>query len=317
MSTNTPVPSNGFPQDGSLENDYISRLARLRRDRVAAERALPDYLFEVRRTEVRYVFPVRLLPFAQASFAKLNTRLLETLHLRFKRPTSDDPGLTALFRDLSDDQLGQMLVGGEHPHLEWRNGVFPYRSADFVLIHNVSIGWEHVFAGVAGPGEVAEAVCAEVFESLRYAADLPKAWEEIKSQALSITHGSSTLVDIGAPPTKLLSDVYRRFLDEKIIGGPRLASYMDGLTNVSGFKPSSKMKTIYSVDELHIKLHHFDEQTGKSGESLLTIGIPARSYHGTSRVLVSTQLPFDKHMECVEMLRQLLSESKNKDPLVQ
>ncbi|MFC7246969.1 hypothetical protein ACFQO7_31210 [Catellatospora aurea] len=301
----------------TMEPDQLDVLALQRRASAeeAAELPRPEFILGVKYSEVVYTFATGSIPFMQAD----PTRLREDLYARFEL-TLDKINMAPLLSEMSAEALAALpfddclrrLVKADNSVLTFEAGKFPVRHG-FVPIRKVKINIESIQVGVEGVSKIAEVVAQEVAERIWAAAgalgEATKRWEDIAPGLALTSYGTSTRVQLPFPFEALLAPGVRDFLAKSVTSGPSYGSCMGPLSQYNMFQPAQNTSVVATLDELDIQVNRFDTTTGYSYDGLLKIGVVARNDFGTGRVLVTSPMQYDRHVECLRALLDSCTDS--------
>jgi hypothetical protein len=301
--------SGAQPTDARDGMEALDRLARQRRAdaEAAAEKPRPDFVTSVQYSEVVYTFRRGAIPFTLIDPSVLSRGLHERFALS---PGAQDLG--PLLKKMSPNALAQLseeeilrrLVQADNALLGFAAGKYPIRHG-FVPIAKVSMNFESVMVGVEGVSAVAEVIAKEIAELAWSAAGAARRWEDISPAQELVSFGTATRVQLPFPLEHFMAQALQRFLKSEVVGGSNFAGYMGPQSRHNEFQPSRANVASATMDELHIQVNRFDTQTGYPYQALVQFSVTARSDHGTGRVLVSSHMHYDRH---VEFLQTLLEE---------
>jgi hypothetical protein len=284
----------GLPDDAG---DAISEIARERR--LAAEREStrekPAFLTGIEQSEILYTFRPLAMPYSTVDPVALSAKLEDIYGLRLARLD-----LSPLLNKMSKDQVLHLetsealkaIVRAPESQLRWEDGRFPLRN-DFVGIRGVSINFESILVVVAGVSEVAEVVAQEIVELMWRLSGAKKAWQDVQQGLMLTGYGTATRVDLGFASESLLAREFTDFLRDKLENGPSYARYMGRQATPD----EQSVVAVSGLDELHMKVSRFDPSAGNSSTSMVRFSVTARSDFRRGRMLVTTEMPFDKHMD--------------------
>ncbi len=283
----------------------ISAVAAERRDEAqrAINRPLPSWLLEIMQTEVVYTIATQSLRLRTTSFATLNHLLREKYSVVFQRPTL---GPIPVGVPISDDELGAAVIRTDD-HVRFEDGKFMRTATDFDVIRSIRINYETIDVVVEGVSEVAELVVADVAEMISAAAGAQRRWDQIKPGTQLIGYGSVTLVDLGVPFENLLSAELRGFAATQMLSGRKFAYESGRRSARHNFGVSPQLTAVWGLDDLTIKIFLFDQLTGRPEETKMNLTVRSRDEMGTGRVVAFSELPFQKHVECIEQLRSAIA----------
>lgn len=78
------------------------------------------------------------------------------------------------------------------------------------------------------------------------------------------------------------------------------------------FKVSPASLSIFAIDDLNLNFYLFDQVTGRSETVKFRFSVTTRDLVGTGRIVVISELPFEKHIEC---LQELIDVMQSKEPV--
>lgn len=287
-----------------LEGISAVAAKRRREAQAALERPLPAWLLEIMQTEIIYTINPRMLPVKVASFTALLELLREKYGVRFVLPP---PGPIRTEARLSEEEIGAALLRADE-RVRFEHGKFMRTSTDFDVIRSININNESIHVVVQGVSETAELVVAEVAEVLWAAAGAERRWDQIKTGVHLIGYATATLVDLGFPFERILATEFREFFREQMMQGKRYAYETAPRSARHQFEVSPTLTAVWALDEVIVKLFLFDSVTGRSETTRLQIGVTRRDLMGTGRVRVYSELPFQKHIECLQAMRSAFPE---------
>jgi hypothetical protein len=145
-----------------------------------------------------------------------------------------------------------------------------------------------------------------VAEIVWAAAGAQKRWDDIRNGVQLIGYGTATMVDLGVPLENVLSVAVQSFCNDHLLGGEKYALETGRRSVRHQFGVSPTLSGIWALDEVTIKFFLFDQKTGRSESTRMDVGVTARDSMGTGRVRVYSELPFNKHVECIAALRTTL-----------
>jgi hypothetical protein len=277
----------------------------------AAQQETPDFVLGVEQSEALYTMPPRFLPLRHANYATLSQILDSKWSLTLdSERTALAPALSTVGREqlgtLTETEVMDHVLKSSRPEIAFRNGKYPLSDFDFVPIRGVQISFESVLVSVGGISRVAEAVAAEIVEAVWSSAGATRPWSAIEPYLQRRGYATRTKVDLGCPAEKLLSPTVLKFLDDEMIDGSKYATHMGHyLASAQGQPPVNTMST-YALDDLVIAFAWFDSNTGMSTRASLKVEVASFSEYRTGIVSVSSELPYDMHISCLEKLIQAL-----------
>ena len=102
----------------------------------------------------------------------------------------------------------------------------------------------------------------------------------------------------------------RGFCQDHLLEGERYAVETGRRSVRHMFEVSPTVSAVWGLDDIRIKLFLFDQRTGRSETTRLDIGVTARDSMGTGRVRIYSELPFNKHVECIAALRETIASER-------
>jgi hypothetical protein len=287
--------------------ERISAVAAQRRREAqpALDRPLAEWILEVIQSEVVYTLNPRMLPIRLVSFTSLRELLYERFAVRFVRP---DLGPLPTDPQLSDDQLGSALLPSGRT-VRFENGRFRRTADDFDAIRSINIDDESIHVAVQGVSSVAELIVADVAEIIWAAAGALRRWDEIKAAASLVGYATDTEIDLGMPLEKLLSVEFRDFMASDVLDGKCFAYETARRSARHKFNVSPDLTATWGLDRISLQFYLFDGKTGRSDITKMYFRVPTRDLVGTGRIVVYSELPFNKHIECLGALRSRASTS--------
>ncbi|MDO8531504.1 MAG: hypothetical protein Q7T26_04945 [Dehalococcoidia bacterium] len=286
----------------------ISTIAaeRRREAQPALDRVLPKWLLEVIQTEVVYTMNPRTFPLRVAAFSALTDLLKEKYSVSFARPTKN----AAFSRtDITDQDIGNALIRSDEG-IRFENGRFMRTATDFDVIRSININYETIHVIVQGVREIAELIVADVAEMVWAAAGAQKRWNDIRNGIQLIGYGTATQVDLGVPFEHCLSPAVQWFCQNQLLDGEKYALETGRRSVRHQFAVSPTLNGIWALDEVTINLFLFDQRTGRSETTRLNIGVTTRDSAGTGIVRIYSELPFNKHLECIAALREAIAHER-------
>jgi hypothetical protein len=192
--------------------------------------------------------------------------------------------------------------------MRFENGRFPKSRNEFVVIGSASLNNESIGVVVEGVSEIADLIVADVAEMVWLSAGMQKPWDDIKKGVQLIGYATTTMVDLGFPPERLLNSKLLDFIKSDMLDGKRYASDMGRRSIRHNFMTSPTLTSTFALEELNLNFHLFDTVTGRSESVRLGFRITVRDYAATGRVLVFSELPFDRHVECIKSLMRAIQQ---------
>lgn len=284
---------------GILESISAVAAKRRREAAPALERSMPEWLLEIRQTEVVYTLNPRMIPLAVTSFPVLHALLKERYSLGFGQP---DLGPIPVKSELSEAEIGQALLRSKK-RVRFENGRFSRSPVDFDIIRSVNIDFESIHVVVGGVSEVAELVVADVAEMLWAAAGAEKRWDQLETEVQLVGYATATMIDLGISFEEFLSPQLLEFINSDVLSGSRYAHETGRKSARLQFELAPTLQATWGLDDLRLKFFLFDTATGRYETTRMDFSVLTRDTVGTGRVMVYSELPFQKHLECLEALR--------------
>jgi hypothetical protein len=299
------------PISPASEGDLISELARETRERreIAVRESVrprPKFIESVDMSEVLYVGRPPAFPLTLIDVAKLNEALRSQYQLEMA-----DLDLSPLLTKLSRDQLARMdevellkrLAREPNAELKWVAGRFPLRD-DFVPIRMIEINFESILVSVAGVSQVAEVIAKEVLELMWQIAGTKKRFADLDPLMSLVAYGTGTRLNLDqAPESLLLNPALVQFLDANLAEGSKYAASM-GRTRLSVDRATTKISAVASLDDLVLRVSRFDPASGYAEQSSVKFSVTAQNDYGSGRLLVSSTLPYEEHVQFLVELFQ-------------
>lgn len=289
-------------QSAVKDLELITRVAEQRRREAQPvfDRKYPDWLLDVAQSEVRYTIRHRYMPLTQVSFPDFKNLLYAHYNVKFKKPDlvpfhDKIPGVLGM----TEDDLGSLVLRSRNPLLGFEEGRFHVSRDDFIIIKSITITEESIYVVVSGVSQVAELVAKEVGEFIWASTGVQKRWEDIEKGVDLVGYGTGTIVDFGFSSSEFLSDSFRSFVREQVLGGAHFASSMRSYSPKLGVNAGNRVQSIYTLEKLDLLFHHFDSLSGRTESTTFFLSPTDRSSKGSGVLLVASELPFDKHIDCV------------------
>ncbi|TFF17191.1 hypothetical protein E3C22_24300 [Jiella endophytica] len=197
------------------------------------------------------------------------------------------------------------LISAEQP-LIFEGGHYEHTEGETISIRSLRIMPQHISAEVFGTTREALFIVKKTLELLWSSVGRERRWGEIMGDMGIVTYNTSTKVRLGVNLLDLLSDEFRKFLNETVSG--RFTKKMGTLGQISE-EIGSELIAIPHCREINIEISMFDRTTGKQEDMTLNL-IPSTNFtRNTDDVLVLSELPFEVHVELVTELIAALSKS--------
>jgi hypothetical protein len=296
--------------DPSDVSDAIGELARARRERVVEASAAPqpEWLESIQAGEITYTFRPSALPFRQMDPQAFIHALKDAYRL-----TVDRLDLSPLLEQITIQELGHLderevldhLVRAPRGSLRLSTGKFAQRS-EFYPIKFVTVDFESISVQIAGPTVIAETIARDVAEMMWAAVGVTKQWPAIEPALMLIAYGTTTRVLLPDNSNLLLNPGLRNFLETSLNQGPTFARDFAGKPAPSG-EPRGAIHAVPCFDSLSIRIGVLNLATGYDAEASLDFDVSATSDHGSGRVMVTSQLPYERHVALLDKLVQALS----------
>jgi len=303
-----------MPEDRSsspASDDLMSDLARETRERrELAERESvrprPKFIHSVEQSEVLYTFLPAAIPLAQIDANVLNDSLRSLYKLQLAGPDFA-PLLTKIPREqlaqMDETELLNRLIRDRRASLKWTDGSFPLRD-DFVPIRLVEVNFESIDVSVSGVSQVADVIAKEVMELLWQLAGSKRKFADLEYLLQLVAFATATRLNLGYQPECLLNPALMQFLDGNLAKGKRYASEM-GRIKFPREAEEGNTTAIAALDDLTIRVSRFNGTTGYAEDSEINFSVTTKSDYRTGRLLATTTLAYEKH---VELLTELFGE---------
>jgi hypothetical protein len=287
--------------------DAIGELAKARRERVieAIPASRPAWLESIEAGEIAYYLRIPALPINQID-PQLFIEALRDAYGLVLGKLDLSPLLARMTREelggLAERDILDQIVRTPRGQLKLTNGRFSQRN-DFYAINFVRLSFEAVMVQVSGPTVIAETVARDVAEMVWAAVGVTKQWPAIEPDLMLIRYGTSTRIDLPGGSHRLLNPALWKFLQDNLDQSSVFATDLAGVPQVPG-RPPSRVVAVPSFDSLEVRIGILNMATGHDTSASLKFQVTARSDHGSGRVLVTSQLPYEQH---IELLGQLLA----------
>jgi hypothetical protein len=290
--------------DPSDVSDAIGELARARRERVieAVLTTQPPWLESIEVSEITYFFRVPSIPFRQMDPQAFIEALRDAYGLILGK-LDPSPLLREMPREelarLSDREIFERLVraGGA---ITLTNGKFTQRN-DFYAINFVRVNYESVMVQVGGPTIVAAIVAQDVAETIWAAVGVNKQWPAIEPGLMLIGYGTSTSVSLPAGSHFLLNPKLWNFLNGNLNEGLAFARDLRAKPAPGG-APPVRIIGVPSFESLDIRIGILNLITGYDSPASLKFRVATVGERGGGRVLVTSQLAYERHLELLGRL---------------
>jgi hypothetical protein len=194
-------------------------------------------------------------------------------------------------------------LGGGSPELNFKAGRYRVSDFEFIPILTVQINFESVHVAVRGISRVAESVAQELVETVSASAGASRSWAGIEPEVQLVGYATRTRVNLSPNAFEaLLSPGFRVFLDEQITGGARYGAHAGAYNARHGLQPPPRAQLTAALDDVVLLLTLFDPDTGNSNQARLGFSVMTRSDYGSGIVSVSSQLPYELHIEMIGAL---------------
>lgn len=295
----------------------VTQIAKQRRK--AAEPKItqeqPDFIMDIRNSDVRYGFHPRALPFGLADFSIFRSILEKEYGLQFVIPeqlpqlmqelggASGAPSSTGQASvSLNVDAVGQYLFRLESPMAVFSRGRFDITKRSLVAIEKVSFDVESISVTVSGTTDIAELLIKDLVQYLWASAEADRSWEEIEKNLQNKTFGTSTRVRLGFSPLELLNPRFTEFIDSEVLQGARYGRMMGSRSDRDSFEVPKNSRELAFLDELQIGVSRYDETSCTHQSQTLRIGVGRKDYQGTDVVDINSNLSFEEHIQFVALL---------------
>ncbi|MEO1038971.1 MAG: hypothetical protein AAFX09_05450 [Pseudomonadota bacterium] len=255
--------------------------------------AIKPHLATVRLTMEPRSIPseiIKHLPIAEKLFEKFRV-MFDTSTIAMPPGTEMDGPVDRFIRyKLDEDQL-----------VTFKGGYSAFGGEDFISIGILGFGRENIIAMVYGTTRQAEHLCKLLAEELWRICGTERKWSELSDCVQFASHITETEVDFGFSFDRFFAPGFNLFLREDIEGRDGLGRHI----GIMGQRnPASReeliVRTAYKHIEMDIGL--FDGVSGDSEQSFLRIRPSTRKDINRSLMSVSSELPFDQHVQMVERL---------------
>lgn len=268
---------------------------------------LPHFIRSINSTEAMVTIDPKLLPYKKVNGQQLADEITQKYQLVLETPDIVNQLIRVNAPNIPTDMGGRIELAMEQDSVsvEFVQGRFPTGGPDFVDINSLSFGSESIQANVSGLTDVAETLIAEAFEALWRASGAFKSWssKDVSERIQMKTFATNTKTDFKKDLTSLFDESVRYYLQSS---ANNLGPHMIGLSTHNGFGPSTQVKTVLTLDELHFRASTFNLLTGRSQIALLRFSVRTRDEQGRGIIDVMSQLPFDKHVEFLSGLIEAL-----------
>ena len=297
----------------------LDREAKKRREEVTlkAKQPLPEFLRSIESTTVYYTVDPDILPFSLVDPLKLATLLGQRFGLRFKPPQFDLKRLETLGIDptkTTEEGLLRYMLQGDSPTIAFNQGRYPTGPDSFVLIEELAFSREIIAAKVKGITEVAQQVIAEAFAIFWESAGAGRRWDSTKTQdrVYLVSFSSVTMIDLGERAELLVCAPVRNVMNREIGKSQGLGVAMLPFSAYDNFAPNPNAIASWSFQRLVLNVHVFDPPSGRTITAQLDVDTKATGDRGRGVVELSTELPFDLHVDIARTIRSVLSEQISK-----
>ena len=292
----------------------LDQEAKKRREEVnvKATRPLPEFVRTIESTTVIYTVDPDILPFALIEPAQLVALANKRFNLKFRHPQYDARLLENLGFDstkMTEEGLLKFLLEVPRPEIRFQSGRYPTGPDTFVFIEELVFARETIAARVKGITEVAQLVIAEAFAIFWEAAGPAKRWDDRDTQqnVQLVSFQSVTNIDLGVTAEHLINPRLREFLDEGISKPGGIGTSMLAFSAYDRFQPNPNAVASWSFDQLVLNVHVFDTSCGRTNTAKIDLDTTSKGDRGRGVVELTTELPFDSHIELAEQIRSLLS----------
>ncbi|HVL93923.1 MAG TPA: hypothetical protein VM264_11350, partial [Acidimicrobiales bacterium] len=177
-------------------------------------------------------------------------------------------------------------------------------------IVSVELSREVILVRVQGVSKVAELIAAEVVEAMWRSAGASKKWSEIEPHIQLVGYATGTVINLGRKFEDLLHPSISGFSSQITSETGGLAFSMGpqkGPAYQRAGTPSIASVGVATLERLSLLFQRFDLQTGQHFETNLTFSVRARGEKGTGIVYVTSELPFEKHVQLLQDLRNSIT----------
>lgn len=290
--------------------EYARRQREARREAVSKKlgAGFPDFLVDIRSTEVAVTLEPQMIPLNQIDASLLHERLKSGYQLRLKgeKEIAEMRGMGYDAQPITELAILNLMIHkakSSSGSVKYGDGRLPLKqSSPFIEIGRIEINREVILANVTGHTEYAELVVREVFETLWSSVGIEKSWDSDETQRniQQKRFGTSTLVDLGFDLIKLLRQDLASWLEDNTVGGCELGPAMMARSSNDSLGPRTDVVTRLAADEIHLRFSSFDMRTGYPEASFVRVIVPTKDLYGMGKVIVTSEMPLDKHFELVQ-----------------
>ena len=282
--------------------ELLREISQERREKVvdAVEgEETPDFLIKVSQTEILYTFDPVALPFKLVNFDDFSKQLKDLYSL------STDLGNQV---EETDDPIS--VITGQKPkanRIRFINGKFELSNRDFIEIQSLNFTRELVHVVLKGPSTIADVIIADAVEALWKCSGASKKWEDISKSVLLKDYGTTTKVRLGVKLEEFLAPKLWSFIDNECINGSRYAVQSTPKSYLNNFNAPDEVFANCFVDDINLLFSVVDKETGASSKIKLKFSIVANSEYGSGVYGVTSELPYELHIEMLKKLQQQLT----------
>ncbi|WP_295882905.1 hypothetical protein [uncultured Thiohalocapsa sp.] len=234
------------------------------------------------------------------NFPGLIESLSEKYQLEFKAPA---------IIEMAKRQTGQVDKQLYHQAfesregLDFRHGLVSYEQKgdnQQIVLRRVNVHGQNITVALDGTTDEAEVVAQKIAADMLENQGLHSSWSNFRKRIGGIGYLSTSMLDLGFNPMRLLSDEMNSFISEDIendLGFKMADKPLDGPTRC-------QEDFIYKcvLDELKFKVSVFDKNSGSQDYFEFRFDTSDRRSRGSGVVAVTSQLKFEDHMHALHSL---------------
>lgn len=285
--------------------DPMARASQLSR---AAQQ--PEPFADVLEAAVIFEFEPRSIPLQQFDRLKLVSKLRADYGLRLdaSKLGRQADKVRAEFPPNEADALllTELLDVGDRARFE--NGMFRFRAGAVdtpVPVKALTIVDERIEAFVQGPSRAGEELIARAAEALWECCAAQRPWDRLEQSVSGKRFVTQTYTDLGFPPTRLLSKSVLEFFDAEGPKGARFFSDMGTLRQAAQapITPRTHFTTAVFFSRVELTVVIRDPGSELVEECILHWSHHRRSDRASTFAVLSTELPYDRHLDLIRRLR--------------
>lgn len=280
------------------EVQILSEVANKRRQLKANEidkQGKPDFITDILQTETAFIINPSALPYKQANLNQFSDYLEKLYGLSFKQRQKRDEEQNPLEVIFGNNERSDVLI--------FENGKFKVSNRNFIPIQKVKLTTEQVHVILGGDSSISEAIIADLVEALWASTGINKTWADIDRNVQIKSYGTATKVDFGKPLEEFLNPDFRKLLNDEFIDGKGFGKHMIPYSSVHNFNVNNKTFASFVLDDLNLLFNLFNPTSGESYQAKLQFRVLAKHEYGSGKYVVISQLPYDLHVECLQMLK--------------